>query len=142
MSESALRKNLEKLVEKGRYQVADVERRAGVSKNTLHNILKGKSKTTTAEKLQSIAEVFGVTLNDLYTAVSDKINYLDDSGFALMQKVLSSTIEEAQDLKLKVTCCDIAGIISQIFNYSISKNISEPDKRFVKWILQEKFVNR
>jgi transcriptional regulator with XRE-family HTH domain len=140
MSKSLLQQNLERLIDEGRYNVVSLERKAGVTKNTVYNILKGITTKPSAEKLEAIAGVFGVSINDLYKNVPEKSPlYMNKDYFELMQKSLASIIREATKLELNLTCSDVSGLIDEIFHYSIANDIHEPDQRFVRWRLQEKF---
>ena len=51
MSYTTLQKNLERIVKDRNYQITELERKAGLKKNNIYNIIKGISKKPSAELL-------------------------------------------------------------------------------------------
>ena len=142
MSYTTLQKNLDKIIKDRNYQVTELERKAGLKKNNIYNILKGISKKPSAELLQTVADVLGVTVKDLYNPFIEKKNYLNNDDFELMEKVLKTVIEEVKNLKLEVTEVDIVNIMLEVFNYSKPEPKKELEKRFINWILQQRIQKK
>ncbi|WP_341754356.1 helix-turn-helix transcriptional regulator [Candidatus Tisiphia endosymbiont of Dioctria rufipes] len=135
MSYTTLQKNLDKIIKDRNYQVTELERKAGLKKNNIYNILKGISKKPSAELLQTVADLLGVTVKDLYNPFIETKNYLNNDDFELMEKVLKTVIEEIKNLKLEVTEVDLVNIMLEVFNYSKPEPKKELEKRFINWIL-------
>ncbi|WP_341751195.1 MULTISPECIES: helix-turn-helix domain-containing protein [unclassified Candidatus Tisiphia] len=142
MSYTTLQKNLDKIIKDRNYQVTELERKAGLKKNNIYNILKGISKKPSAELLQTVADVLGVTVKDLYNPFIETKNYLNNDDFELMEKVLKTVIEEVKNLKLEVTEVDIVNIMLEVFNYSKPEPKKELEKRFINWILQQRIQKK
>jgi transcriptional regulator with XRE-family HTH domain len=138
MSYTTLQKNLDKIIKDRNYQVTELERKAGLKKNNIYNILKGISKKPSAELLQTVADVLGVTVKDLYNPFIETKNCLNNDDFELMEKVLKTVIEEIKNLKLEVTEVDLVNIMLEVFNYSKPEPKKELEKRFINWILQQR----
>ena len=81
MSYTTLQKNLEKIIKDRNYQITELERRAGLKKNNIYNILKGISKKPSAELLQAVADALGVTVKDLYNPSVETRDYLNNDDF-------------------------------------------------------------
>lgn len=142
MSYTTLQKNLEKIIKDRNYQITELERRAGLKKNNIYNILKGISKKPSAELLQAVADALGVTVKDLYNPSAETTDYLNNDDFELMEKVLKNIIEEVKNLKLKVTEVDLVNIILEVFNYSKPDPKKELDRKFINWILQQRIQKK
>jgi len=142
MSYATLQKNLENFIKDRNYQVTELERKAGLKKNNIYNILKGISKKPSAELLQAVAEALGVTIQDLYNPSVKISDYLDNNDFTLMEKILKHTIGEIQNLNLQVTEVDLVNIILEIFHYSKPDPIKNLDKKFINWILQQRIQKK
>ncbi|WP_342278549.1 helix-turn-helix transcriptional regulator [Candidatus Tisiphia endosymbiont of Myopa tessellatipennis] len=142
MSYTTLQKNLDKIIKDRNYQVTELERKAGLKKNNIYNILKGISKKPSAELLQTVADVLGVTVKDLYNPFIETKNYLNNDDFELMEKILKTVIEEIKNLKLEVTEVDLVNIMLEVFNYSKPEPKKELEKRFINWILQQRIQKK
>lgn len=138
MSYATLQKNLEKIIKERNYQVTELERKAGLKKNNIYNILKGISKKPSAELLQAVADALGVTVKDLYNPTAETRNYLNEDDFALIEKIIKNVIEEIRNLGLKVTEVDLVNVVLEVFNYSKPDSQKELDKKFINWILQQR----
>ena len=98
MSYTTLQKNLGKIIKDRNYQITELERKAGLKKNNIYNILKGMSKKPSAELLQAVADALGVTVKDLYNPSVETRDYLNNEDFDLMEKVIKTIIEEVKNL--------------------------------------------
>lgn len=142
MSYNTLQKNLEKLIKDNNYQIADLERKAGVRKNNIYNIIKGISKKPSAELLQAVADVFGVTIKDLFTIPTTSYPSLTPEDLDLLIKVAERVILEIKAQRLNVSCVDVTLMINEVFNYSSESKLPTPDEKFIKWILKQKYTHR
>ncbi len=139
MSYSALQKNLEKLMKDHNYQISDLERKAGLRKNNIYNIIKGVSKKPSAELLQAVADVFGLTVKDLYSMPTPVYPALTSEDFDLLIKVTQKVIEEFKLLELKVSCRDVTSIINEMFDCAYENKDYDPTP-VIKWTLKQKFL--
>jgi len=142
MSYTTLQRNLEKIIKDRNYQITELERKSGLKKNNIYNILKGISKKPSAELLQTVADALGVTVKDLYNPSVEIRGYLSNDDFELIEKILKNIIEEVKNLKLKVTEVDLINIILEVFNYSKLEPKKELDKRFINWILHQRIQKK
>ena len=124
------------------YDVHELERRAGLKKNNIYNILKGTSKKPSAQTIHSIANVFGIKIEDILGAEIAEPGYLDNSDLTLIADVTACVVKEIAKIDLQVTNTEIINIIQESFNYSLSSGIKEPDSRFISWLLVQKYQKR
>jgi len=141
MSYTTLQKNLERIVKDRNYQITELERKAGLKKNNIYNIIKGISKKPSAELLQSVADALGITIKDLYNPAIENTVYLNDNDFKLMENVLKSIIEEAQKIQLKITEVELTNIMLEVFKYSKPDPKQNIDKKFINWLLHQRINN-
>ncbi|WP_375327172.1 helix-turn-helix domain-containing protein [Candidatus Tisiphia endosymbiont of Nemotelus uliginosus] len=142
MSYTALQKNLEKLIKDHNYQIADLERKAGLRKNNIYNIIKGISKKPSAELLQAVADVFGLTVKDLFTMATSSYPSLTSEDLDLLTTVAQQVIAEIKAQQLKVSGMDVTSIINEVFDYSVESKLPVADEKFIKWILKQKYSQR
>ncbi|MDN3031260.1 MAG: helix-turn-helix transcriptional regulator [Candidatus Tisiphia sp.] len=142
MSYNALQKNLEKLIKDHNYQIADLERKAGLRKNNVYNIIKGISRKPSAELLQAVADVFGLTVKDLFTMPTESYPFLTSEDLDLLIQVAEQVIIEIKAQQLSVSCNDATLIINEVFNYSSESKLTLPDEKFIKWVLKHKYNQR
>ncbi len=142
MSYNALQKNLEKLIKDHNYHIADLERKAGLRKNNIYNIIKGISKKPSAELLQAVADVFGLTVKDLFTMPTESYPSLTSEDLDLLIKVAEQVIVEIKAQQISVSCNDVTSIINEVFSYSSESKLTLPDEKFIKWVLKQKYTQR
>lgn len=142
MSYENIRKNIVTLMEANRYEVHELERRAGLKKNNIYNIIKGLSKKPSAEILYSIAIVFGVSIEDLMRDNITSPKYLDNTELELMASTVKAVTDEIKKLKLNVTEVDIVNITQESLAYCLANKMRKLDKKFINWVLVQKYGHR
>ncbi len=142
MSNTALQKNLERIIKDQNCSLSELERKANMKKNGIYNILKGISKKPSAEALQAISKTLGVTIDDLYDPSFEKRDFLDQSDLDLIEKIVHELNMEIKVQELQITEIDLTNLILEIFNYSKLDRQKEIDKRFIKWIIQQRTTKK
>ena len=146
MSHPTLKKNLEHLIKENNTDAYSIEKKAGLKKNNLYHILTGQSKKPSAELLQSLAETLGVSVGDLLKKDLQvhSILKLNNGNLKLMSDVTNSVTQELININLQVSISELFDIFKEVFDYSLSEDSSqtEADKRFIKWIIKEKYQNK
>jgi transcriptional regulator with XRE-family HTH domain len=139
MSHNALQENLQRLIKDRNYPISEIEKIAGQKRNSVYNIIRGVSKKPSAELLQAIADVFGVTVKDLYKPPSDNIIELGSTNLDLFVKITYAIVTEIRDNSINMPCSKITEFINEVYEYCTSSEISEPDQKFIKWLLKQKY---
>lgn len=141
MSHIALKINLERLLKKYDYTTGDLERIAGLKKNNIYNILEGRSKKPSAEVLQSIANIFGITVNDLLhnQDVQPQSRLTTSNNFSLFVAITKLVAEEILSQEIKATCSEITTIITEVYKYTVESNLLEADQKFIRWLVKQKY---
>ena len=121
--------------------MSKVEELAGLKNGNLSNILSGRSKKPSAEILLSIAQVFGVKVEDLFKSQGitasrslskEEITlYLDITAY-LNDKIISNNIE--------IHYHDFVSMINEIYEYSAGNQDYTVDKKFIDWFIKQKII--
>jgi transcriptional regulator with XRE-family HTH domain len=129
-----------------------LEKKAGLNRSAVRNILQGFSKKPSADILKSIATVLECTLDDLVGSneVSSEVlkstsrtptniretHMWKETLFFDAVKTISHLIAE-KSLVLKLD--QVTGLINEAYKYSISKNSDHVDQDFCKWLVNKSF---
>ena len=122
-----------------------LERKAGLKRSAVRNILQGLSKKPSAETLLSIAEALECSINDLvgpdygghlinaYIKTQNKNTYpWNEQLYSEAVKMTSKCIQE-RTLELKLD--QVVNLVNETYKYSLNKNSEKIDKDFTKWLV-------
>ncbi len=140
MSYELLKNNIESLIFQKNYRVSKVEELAGIKPGNLSNILSGRSKKPSAEILLSIANVFGVTVEELFkNKTIQPSNYLTKNELILFLNIITYLNNQVQSKRLQIYYQDFIIMINEIYEYSSSNGDNQIDNKFIDWYLKQKF---
>ncbi len=128
---------------------AALEKKAGLKRGVIGNILRGSSKNPTSETLVAIADILGCSLDDLLNR--SPVKQREDSLFSLEKemgvqlpktpwdadlysKTVSAVILSLQTKNLSLSAEQAMILIKEVYQYSLSKNQHEVDKNFAEWL--------
>jgi len=129
---------LNQLMNQKNYNVVDIEKATGISRNTIYSILSGNSKNPGAQTLQLIATALDVSLESLLTGnkptvfktlTIDQIKIFSDTA----QIIANIAIEK----KLKLSIETLNFLINEVYQYSIQTTTPCIDERFVHWVINK-----
>ena len=129
-----------KLIKANNYQISDLERRTGVGKNNIYNIVKGVTKKPSAEVLQAIADFFNITVRDLLEETKSMNPSLKHDDLDLLSRIFSSIIKELKNNNLEIPCSEVTAMLNEAFLYSKDSNSNVADEKFIKWIIKYKYL--
>lgn len=129
-----------------------LEKKAGLNRNAVRNILQGFSKKPSVEIISAIAKTLDCTLDDLVgknesnsniassksinKAVSrNKVSYIwkEDLYFEVVKTISKLVVDKGEGLNLE----QVSGLINETYKYSINKNSETVDKDFCKWLINK-----
>lgn len=139
MSYKQLQQNLQKLLDSNEYEIGELENKARLKKNSVYNILKGLSKKPSGEALQAIADVFDISVKDLLTTLPNNNFSLSKEDYQLISKVTQELANELTTQNKEVGLTEFFKVLKEIFNYSKESSASEPDIKFTKWVIKQRF---
>lgn len=124
--------------------LSELEKEAGLKRNTVQNIMRGRSKRPSADLLQAVADVLGCSVKDLLT--QQEISY--EENLSPSNKELLSREYEHPELfseivifvnaalknkENKLTIEQFMSCIQEIYLHSLQKDPSQIDEEFAEW---------
>jgi transcriptional regulator with XRE-family HTH domain len=128
--------------------VYSLEKKAGLNRSAVRNILQGFSKKPSADVLMSIAEALDCTVNDLIDSrsdssiVSNKIKTViktrnshpwNDKLYIEAIKIVSKCINDKDTIKSE----QVISLINETYKYSLDKGADSIDQDFTKWLVNK-----
>ena len=141
-----LQKQLSERIEASNLSVNALEKKAGLKRSAVRNILQGFSKKPSADVLLSIAEALNCTVDDLIGSKSSDIvsssikstskihnlNPWNDTLYIEAVKLVSKILRE-KDLQLKSE--QTIALINESYKYSLDKGSDKVDVDFTRWLV-------
>jgi len=104
------------------------------------NILTGRSKKPSAEILLSIANVFGVTVEELFkNKAIQPSKYLTKEELNLFLNIITYLSNQIESKKIPIYYKDFIFMINEVYEYSSSNGDNQIDNKFIDWYLKQKF---
>lgn len=124
--------------------LSELEKEAGLKRNTVQNIMRGRSKRPSADIMQAVADVLGCSVKDLLT--QEEVSY--EENLSQSNKELLSHEYEHPELfseivvfvntalknkENKLTIEQFMSCIQEIYLHSLQKDPSQIDEEFAEW---------
>lgn len=134
MNQSIIVKNINKLLEKKKWKVSDLENKIGTN-GSVANILRGSSKNPTIDLLQSIAKAFNLEIQDLLSESDIK----QQTNTILMLAICNEVIRQMEELSLseRMSYKTVINIIKDVYEYSIHLGLEVADENFIRWTIHK-----
>lgn len=138
MSHEILKKNIELLMEQYGFDIVSLEKKAGLRKNAVYNIVKDKSKEPAVALVQSIADVFDLTVKDLLTP-AELHSTLTSRDLDLLANATRSVCNELKAENITIKFNQIISLVKEAYDYSYDHPTSAADAKFIKWTIKNKY---
>lgn len=138
MSHEILKKNIELLIEQYGFDIVSLEKKAGLRKNAVYNIVKDKSKEPAVALVQAIADVFDLTVKDLLTP-AELHSTLTSRDLDLLANVTRSVCNELKADNITIKFNQIIALVKEAYDYSYDHPTSAADVKFIKWTIKNKY---
>ena len=142
-----LQKQLSERIEANNFSVNALEKKAGLKRSAVRNILQGFSKKPSAAVLLSIAEALNCTVDDLLgsrsssdiapnnikpTSKPHNLHPWNDTLYIEAVKLVSKILSE-KDSQLKSE--QTIALINESYKYSLDKGSDKVDVDFTRWLV-------
>jgi hypothetical protein len=119
--------------------IGALEKKAGLKRNVLRNILKGASKNPSISILLATASALECSILDLLekNVAPEPKNISNHYNKDLLRDVFDTVLEVSEKKKIPLSSQDIFTILKEVYYYSINKNESKADKSFSEWFITE-----
>lgn len=126
------------MLEKNKWTASYLDKKIG-STRAVHNIMRGSSKNPTISILNSIANAFNITVQDL---ISKDFDYEYNVNLELYDEVSNYTCSLLKKhIKNDIDYEELKSIILEIYDYSKNKNHMKLDKNFASWFIAKHYPN-
>jgi transcriptional regulator with XRE-family HTH domain len=143
-----LKQQIQDRMDERNLSIYALEKKAGLNRSAVRNILQGFSKNPSVEILSAIAIALDCTLNELVdpeqivktsqkitarTASKNKESVMWNENLYLDTAKVISKIAEEKNLSLNLD--QMNSFILEAYKYSIDKSSKSADKDFCKWLM-------
>jgi transcriptional regulator with XRE-family HTH domain len=142
---SNLAKKIRTLIDEKNLSVQGLEKKAGLSINSIRNILTGHSKKPSAEHLLAISRVLGCSIGELLDeeisnrSQSPLFKELTFANLELLEKIFLYIVSFHNERKKPLTNKELYDATEKIYIYLIKNNKGDFDKDFADWYLDSRF---
>lgn len=130
---------------KSNLSIREVERRAGLNRSALSNILQGKSKNPTLHTLHALAEVLGCSLSDFIDSTG--VEALSDLtptvhlAFPTLVPLLHETINVVEShfksIEYSPNLEQFWGCVRKVYVHALENRNHEIDASYAEWLIDK-----
>lgn len=122
--------------------ISEFERRAGLSRNIVQNILLGKSKNPSIKTLQAISEALGYSTNELikmmYSTEKSTSSKTEKVNLETLNICCNHLITNLIEMDVDISLNEYSSLLRDIYNYqNENPDKKEIDEVFIKWIIKK-----
>ncbi|WP_342271064.1 helix-turn-helix transcriptional regulator [Candidatus Tisiphia endosymbiont of Parasteatoda lunata] len=130
-----LQARLNSLMAQKNINAIDIERKTGLSRNTVYSILYGSSKNPSANNLQLIAKALDINLEALVIDNEINLEILTVDQIKIFSKATSATINILIERNLSFSLRNLTTLIKEVYEYALKKQFV--DNTFIDWIIDK-----
>ncbi|WP_341758120.1 helix-turn-helix transcriptional regulator [Candidatus Tisiphia endosymbiont of Ditula angustiorana] len=130
-----LQTKLSSLMMQKNINAVEIEKKTGLSRNTVYSILYGSSKNPSANNLQLIAKALDISLEAL--VVDNEISHevLTIDQMKIFSKATSATINMLIERNLIFSSTNLTSLIKEVYEYALKKQ--SVDNTFIDWMIDK-----
>ncbi|MCC8484116.1 MAG: helix-turn-helix transcriptional regulator, partial [Rickettsia endosymbiont of Labidopullus appendiculatus] len=113
----------------------EIEKKTGISRNTVYSILYGSSKNPSATNLQLIARALDVNLEALVVDNEVNLEVMTVDQMKIFSKSTSVTINMLTEKNLNFSFTNLTALIKEVYEYSLKKQ--SVDNTFINWMIDK-----
>ncbi|WP_375333511.1 helix-turn-helix domain-containing protein [Candidatus Tisiphia endosymbiont of Xenochironomus xenolabis] len=113
----------------------EIEKKTGISRNTVYSILYGSSKNPSATNLQLIAKALDVNLEALVVDNEVNLEVMTVDQMKIFSKSTSVTINMLTEKNLNFSFANLTALIKEVYEYSLKKQ--SVDNTFINWMIDK-----
>ncbi|WP_341756930.1 helix-turn-helix transcriptional regulator [Candidatus Tisiphia endosymbiont of Nemotelus nigrinus] len=130
-----LRTKLSLLMLQKNINAIKIEKKTGLSRNTVYSILYGSSKNPSASNLQLIAKALNISLEELVVNNETTPEILTIDQMKIFSKATSLTINILIEKNLSFSSANLISLIKEVYEYALKKQFV--DHTFIDWIIDK-----
>lgn len=135
-------KKLRYLLDQTGSSTLSVEREAGLKRNTIHNILQGKSKMPHRQTVMAICRALKCQPKDLIVENEETKFHLfpkeEEADISLFSLTVQGVAKKVEELGLPISYSCLTNTIRTVYQYSKENDLGETvDQNFIHWIVKK-----
>ncbi|WP_425362696.1 helix-turn-helix domain-containing protein [Candidatus Tisiphia endosymbiont of Hybos culiciformis] len=130
-----LQTKLNSLMVQKNINAVEIEKKTGISRNTVYSILYGSSKNPSASNLQLIAKALDVNLEALIVDSEINLGVLTVDQMKIFSKATSLTINMLIERNLNFSFANLTSLIKEVYEYALKKQ--SVDNTFIDWMIEK-----
>lgn len=138
---SFLQEQIQTRMEAVGLSVYGLEKKAGLKRSAVRNILQGFSQKPSADVVSAIANALDCTLNDLVGSSDGSTVKLKKRGTVWSDKLyieaVQSIAKHLSDKNQHLNFEQAAHLVAETYKYSIAKSATKIDDDFSKWLVEK-----
>lgn len=135
---SRLQTKLNDLMAQKKISAVDIEKKTGINRNTIYNILSGSSKNPSASNLQLITQALDISLDSLLVDEEElHVNLLSHEQMRAFADATNATINMVIKKDLNFSLNKLLSMIKEIYQYTIKTHPPKIDKKFIDWLIDK-----
>ncbi|WP_375329786.1 helix-turn-helix domain-containing protein [Candidatus Tisiphia endosymbiont of Nemotelus uliginosus] len=130
-----LQTKLNSLMIQKNINAVEIEKKTGISRNTVYSILYGSSKNPSATNLQLIAKALDVNLEALVVDNAVNLEVMTVDQMKIFSKATSLTINILTEKNLNFSFGNLTALIKEVYEYALKKQ--SVDNTFIDWMIDK-----
>ncbi|WP_341749561.1 helix-turn-helix transcriptional regulator [Candidatus Tisiphia endosymbiont of Sialis lutaria] len=130
-----LQTKLNSLMIQKNINAVEIEKKTGISRNTVYSILYGSSKNPSATNLQLIAKALDVNLEALVVDNEVNLEVMTVDKMKIFSKATSLTINILTERNLNFLFSNLTALIKEVYEYALKKQ--SVDNTFIDWMIDK-----
>ncbi|MCC8400212.1 MAG: helix-turn-helix transcriptional regulator [Rickettsia endosymbiont of Culicoides impunctatus] len=130
-----LQTKLNSLMIQKNINAVEIEKKTGISRNTVYSILYGSSKNPSATNLQLIAKALDVNLEALVVDNEVNLEVMTVDQMKIFSKATSLTINILTERNLNFSFSNLTALIKEVYEYALKKQ--SVDNTFIDWMIDK-----
>ncbi|MDN3031174.1 MAG: helix-turn-helix transcriptional regulator [Candidatus Tisiphia sp.] len=130
-----LQTKLNSLMTQKNINAIEIEKKTGLSRNTVYSILYGSSKNPSATNLQLIAKALDINLAALVVDNEVSTEVLTVDQMKIFSKSTNLTINMLVEKNLNFSFANLTALIKEVYEYALKKQ--SVDNTFIDWMIEK-----
>lgn len=137
MNVSALRSTISQAIEENDYSILEVEKKAGIPRDTLRNFLTGRVKEPKIDTIKAVSRLLNI---DLQTYFHEATTQQEKCNLELFEKCFTCVIRYATHHNKDLSFDDVVCLVKKIYIYHKDYSPEIISESFIAWCMDQEKV--
>jgi transcriptional regulator with XRE-family HTH domain len=139
MNFQALKLQISQAIEEKDFSILEVEKKAGIPRDTLRNFLSGRVKEPKIETIKAASRLLNIDINEhfLNNSSSKKTSHLETCNLDILEKCCTSIAQYAEHKKKKLSFDEFVNYLKKIYEYHKDYSPENINESFISWCMDQ-----